>query len=159
MGTFSSSRGVQFIPDLFPQIVVPRNHATPYRDPKTGEDAPFITIGPFTSRDTLFHGTASDLELYTTEEVITLKNVGVFKSSSTIKSSPKLPSLTSLGQVLSSPSVPKVTPSSPKVAPDSSSKKRDHKSSSKSQKCPVSVAAGSHADLDKSEQECEAECK
>ena len=121
---------------------MPRNHATPYRDPKTGEDAPFITIGPFASRDMLFCGTTRDLELYTAEEVITLKNMGIFKSSSTIKSSPKLPSLTSLGQALSSPPDPKVTPSSPKVELDSSSKKRDHKSSSKSQKHPVSWLLG-----------------
>ena len=123
-------RGMQFPPDLFPQIVILRNHVTPYCDPKTGEDAPFITVGPFASRDMLFHGTTGDLELYTTEEVITLKNVGIFKYTSTIKSSPKLPSLASLGQVLSSPTVPKVTPSSPMVEPDSSSKKRDNQSSS-----------------------------
>ena len=54
---------------------------TPYRDPKTGEDAPFVTVGPFTSMDTLFHGTASDLELYTAEEVIAFRNAGIFKSS------------------------------------------------------------------------------
>ena len=54
-------RGTQFPPDLFPQIVMPRNHATPYRDPKIGEDAPFITVSSFASRDTLFHGTARDL--------------------------------------------------------------------------------------------------
>ena len=70
-----------------------------------------------------------------------------------------LPSLTSLGQALSSPQDPKVTPCSPKVELDSSSKKRDHKSSSKSHKHPVSMAAGSHADLEKSKQECEAMCK
>ena len=114
---------MQFPPDLFPQIVMLCNHATPYHDPKTGEDAPFITVGPFASKDTLFCGAARDLELYTTEEVITLKNVGIFKSSSTSKSTPKLPLLASLGQALSSPPDPKVTPSSPKVEPGSSSKK------------------------------------
>ena len=58
-------RGMQFLPELFPQIVVPRNHVTPYRNPKTGEDAPFVTVSPFVSMDTLFHSAASDLELYT----------------------------------------------------------------------------------------------
>ena len=69
-------RGVQFPPDLFPQIVILCNHATPYHDPKTGEEAPFITVCPFTSKDMLFCGVARDLELYTAEEVITLRNVG-----------------------------------------------------------------------------------
>ena len=36
-----------------------------------------MTVGPFTSRDMLFHGVAGDLELYTTEEVIILRNVGI----------------------------------------------------------------------------------
>ena len=130
-------RGMQFPPDLFLQIVIPRNHATPYHDPMTGEEAPFITIGPFASKDMLFCGIARDLELYTAEEVITLRNAGIFKSSSTNQSTPKLPSLASLGQALSSPPDPKVTPHSPKVEPDSSSKKRDHKSSSRSHKRPV----------------------
>ena len=117
-------RGMQFAEDLFPQILVPHNHATPYHDPKTGEEAPFITIGPFTSKDTLFQGVAGDLELYTAEEVITLRNVGIFKSSSSASQSTlKLPPLTSLGQALLSPPDRKVTPNSPKVEPDSSSKK------------------------------------
>ena len=117
-------------------------------------------MGPFTSKDTLFRSVAGDLELYTAEEVFTLKNAGIFKSSSSASQSiPKLPSLASLGQALSSPPNPKVTPNSPKVEPVSSSKKRDHKGSSKSHKHPVSVAAGSHADLEKSKQQCEAACK
>ena len=73
-------RGMHFPPELFPQIVVPRNHVTPYRNPKLGEDAPFVTVGPFMSKDTLFHGVAGDLELYTAEEVIALRNTGIFKS-------------------------------------------------------------------------------
>ena len=136
-------RGVQFPEDLYPEIVISRNHAEQYHDPKTGKEAPFMTIGPFASRDMLFCGVAGDLELYTTEEVITLRNAGIFKSSSST-SQPKLPSLAFLGQALSSPSSPKVAPRSPKIEPDSSSKKRDHKNSSKSHKHPVSAAAGSH---------------
>ena len=116
-------RGVHFLPDLFPQIVVPHNHVTPYRDPKTGEDAPFVTIDPFASTDTLFHGTASDLELYTAKEVIALRNAGIFKSSNTSWSTPKLPSLTSLGQALPPPVDSKLPIHSPKVEPDSSTKK------------------------------------
>ena len=99
-------RGMQFSPDLF-QIVVPCNHVTLYHDPKTGEEAPFVTIGPFTSKDMPFCSIARDLELYTTEEVIILRNPGIFKSSSTSQSSPKLPSVTPLGQALSSPQIPK----------------------------------------------------
>ena len=111
-----------------------------------------MTVGPFAKRDTLFWGVAGDLELYTAEEVITLRNVGIFKSSSSgSKSPPKLPSLTSLDQVLSSPAIPKVAPHSPKVEPDSSSQKQDHTSSSKSHKHPVSMAFGSRAALEKSE--------
>ena len=153
-------RGVQFPTDLFPEIVVPCNHTQPYHDPKTGKEAPFMTVDPFARRDMLFCGVARDLELYTAEEVITLRNMGIFKSSSsTSQSLPKLPSLTSLGQALSSPTDPKATPCSPKIEPDLSSKKQDHKSSSKSHKHPVSMAAGSSADLEKSKQDHEAEHK
>ena len=42
-------RGVHFLPDLFPlDCCSSQSHATPYHDPKTGEDAPFVTVGPFT---------------------------------------------------------------------------------------------------------------
>ena len=116
-------RGMQFPKDLFPEIVVLRNHATPYCDPITGKEAPFMTVGPFSRRDTLFWGIARDLKLYTTEEVITLRNVGIFKSSSGASQSlPKLPSLTSLDQIQSAPTTPKSTPHSSKVELDSSSK-------------------------------------
>ena len=116
-------RGMQFPKDLFPEIVVLHNHATPYRDPITGKEAPFMTVGPFTRRDTLFQGVAGDLELYTTEEVITLRNMGIFKSSSGASQSlPKLPSLTTLGQIQSAPASAKSPPHSPKVELDSSSK-------------------------------------
>ena len=96
---------------------------TPYHDPKTGEDAPFITVGPFVSKDTLFHSAAGDLELYTAEEVITLRNVGIFKPSNISQSTPKLPSLASLEQASSSPPDSIPTTHSAKVEPDSSSKK------------------------------------
>ena len=32
-------RGVHFLLDLFPQILIPHNHKAPYHDPQTGEDA------------------------------------------------------------------------------------------------------------------------
>ena len=99
----------------------------------------------------LFKGVARDLELYTAEEVITLRNMGIFKSSSSASQSlPRLISLASLGQILSSPASPKVTPHSPKIELDSSSKKQDHKCSLKSHKCLVSTAAGSSTALEKS---------
>ena len=92
-------RGVQFSKDLLPEIAIPCNHTTPCHDPITGKEAPFVTVGPFSGRDMLFWGIARDLELYTAEEVITLRNTGIFRSSSgTSKSLPRLPSLTSLGQ-------------------------------------------------------------
>ena len=59
-----------------------------YLDPKTGEDAPFITIGHFASKDTLFCSDARDLDLYTAEEAIALRNPGIFKSSCTCQPSP-----------------------------------------------------------------------
>ena len=145
--------------DLFPHILIPHNHATPYHDPHTGEDAPFITVGPFLSMDTLFHGTASDLELYIAKEVVALRNARVFKSSNTGPSTPKLPSLASLGQALPPP----VNFESPnhcsKVEPDSSTRKRDHRSSPRSHRYLISTAARSHKDLDKSEHEGEAACR
>ena len=51
-------RGVHFLHDLFLQIIVPHDHVAPYCDPWSGEEAPFSTIGPFMSMDTLFPGTA-----------------------------------------------------------------------------------------------------
>ena len=117
-----------------------------------------MTVGPFASRDMLFCGFTGDLELYTAEEDIILGNTGIFKSSSSASQThPKLPSFTSLGQSLSSATSPKVAPCSPKIELDSSSKKWDQEVSLKSHKCPVSTAAGSCADLEKSERECEAD--
>ena len=145
---------MQFTKDLFPEIVVPHNHAALYCDPKTGKEAPFVTMGPFSRKDTLFLGVARDLELYTIEEVITLRNAGILKSSSGASQSlSKLPSLTSLGQIPSAPTTPKVTLHSPKVELDSSSKRQDYKSSLKSHKHPVSVAAGNSMSLEKSNEQ------
>ena len=154
-------RGVQFTKELFPQIVILRNHAAPHHDPKTGKETPFITVGPFSSKDMLFPGITRDLELYTTEEVMSLRSTGILKSSSGASLSlSKLSSFTSLAQIQSAPATSKVIPGSSKVEPDSSSKRRDHTSSSKSHKHPVSVAAGSSATLRKSDEwNHDAECR
>ena len=78
---------------LFPERAIPHNHAAQYCDPKTGKEAPSMTIGPFARRDMVFWDTA--------EEVNTLRNAGIFKSSSSASQSlPKLPSLVSLGQTI-----------------------------------------------------------
>ena len=66
-------RGVQFAKDLFPVTSIPHNHTVPYHDPTTGEESPFKMVGLFAQKDMLFQGVARDLELCTTEEVITLK--------------------------------------------------------------------------------------
>ena len=47
-------RGVHFSTGLIPEIIVPCGHAAPYSDPQSGVEAPFFTMGPFTSTDTLF---------------------------------------------------------------------------------------------------------
>ena len=85
-------RGVYFSPDLFPQIVVPHDHAAPYSDPQSGGEAPFFTVGPFTSMDTLFPSTAGDLDLFTDKEVSALTHIGVLQSPITSTSNPHIPS-------------------------------------------------------------------
>ena len=39
--------GVQYDPKLFPELVVPRNHAGPPIDPAMGQDALLWTVGSF----------------------------------------------------------------------------------------------------------------
>ena len=133
-------RGVHFSPDLFPQIMVPHGYAAPYCNPRSGEEAPFFTVGPFVSMDTLFPGTAGDLDLFTGEEVITLTDIGALKSTIASTSTPQLPSLAS------------------RMEPDSSTRKQDCRDSP-SHRHPVTMAAGSCEDLGKSEHECEVACK
>ena len=69
-------RGVQFGPKLFPEIVIPCNHAGPLFDSTTQQDAPFQTVGSFRSMDTIFPSFPGDLELFTAEEVAQLKELG-----------------------------------------------------------------------------------
>ena len=71
-------RGMQFGPKLFPEIVIPCNHAGLLVDSPAWQEVPFRTIGPFRAIDTIFPGLPRDLELFTAEEVAQLKELGVF---------------------------------------------------------------------------------
>ena len=70
-------RGVQFGPGLFPEIVIPCNHAGPLVDSITRQEVLFQTIGPFRAIDSVFLGFPGDLELFTAKEVAKLKELGV----------------------------------------------------------------------------------
>ena len=127
-------RGVHFSEDLFPQITVPQAHVEPFPDPQSGIVPPVFNMGPFASTDTLFTGAAGDLDLFTDMEISGLVRVGFLKPPIAGK---------------------RDTPAAP-VEPASSSGKRDCRDSPSRHRRPVSVAAGSHDDLDRSEHECEA---
>ena len=47
-------RGMQFGSGLFPEIVIPHNHAGPLVNSTTHQEVPFWTIGPFWALDTIF---------------------------------------------------------------------------------------------------------
>ena len=49
-------RGVHLSSNVIPEIEVPRGHSAPYYNRRTGVEAPFFTMGPFASTDTLFPG-------------------------------------------------------------------------------------------------------
>ena len=68
---------MQFGPKLFPEIVIPHNHAGPLVDLTMQQEVPFWTIGPFQAIDTIFPSLPGDLELFTAEEVAQLKELGV----------------------------------------------------------------------------------
>ena len=127
-------RGVHFSNDLLPQIMVPRGHAAPYSNPRSGGEAPFFTVGPFTSTDTLFPSAAGNLDLFTDVEVTTLTQLGVLKSPIITTSNPHIPSPAS------------------RMEPDSSTRKQGY-GGSLSCRHPVTMAAGSCEDLGKSEHE------
>ena len=74
-------RGVHFSTGLIPEIIVPRGHVAPYTDPRSGVEAPFFTVGPFTTTDTLFPSAAGNLDLYTDMEISGLVKVGLLKPS------------------------------------------------------------------------------
>ena len=88
-------RGVQFGPTLFPEIVIPRNHAAPPVDPVLQQEAPFQTIGPFRAVDTIFPSFPGDLDLFTAEEVVKLKELGVLNPPNTPECPPLFPPLIS----------------------------------------------------------------
>ena len=70
-------RGTHFSNHLFPEIVVPWNHATPYIDPATGVEAPFISMGPFRASDPLFTGVVRDHHLHTVQQTPHLRSTGI----------------------------------------------------------------------------------
>ena len=70
-------RGMQFGPELFPDLVIPRNHVGPLVNMAMQQEVPFQTIGPFQATDLIFPGPPGDLELFTAKEVAKLKELGV----------------------------------------------------------------------------------
>ena len=96
-------RGVQFSPKLFPEIVIPCNHAGPLVDSAMGHDAPFRTVGSFRAMDTIFPSFPGDLELFTAEEVAKLKELGVLTPQPAPECPPLFPPLvtSSRGKVVS----------------------------------------------------------
>ena len=73
--------GVHFSANIIPEIKVPRGHSAPYYNPRTGVEAPFFTMGPFASTDTLFPSAPGDLDLYTDMEISGLEKVGLLDPS------------------------------------------------------------------------------
>ena len=96
-------RGVQFGPKLFPEVVIPRNHAGPLVDSAMGHDAPFWTVGSFRAVDPISPGVPGYLALFTAEEVAKLKELGVLTPQPTPEHPPLFPPLvtSSWGNVVS----------------------------------------------------------
>ena len=96
-------RGVQYGPKLFPELVVPRNHAGPLIDSATGQDAPLRTVGSFRAVDPIFPSFPGDLALFTAEEVTQLKELGVLTPPPAPERLPLFPPLVtpSRGRVVS----------------------------------------------------------
>ena len=96
-------RGVQYGPKLFPELVVPCNHAGLLIDPAMGQDAPLRTIGSFRDVDPIFPGFPGDLALFTAKEVTQLKELGVLTPLPTPECLPLFPPLvtSSRGRVVS----------------------------------------------------------
>ena len=120
-----------------PEIEVPHGHSAPYYNPQTGVEAPFFSMGPFASTDTLFPSTPGDLDLYTDMEISGLEKVGLLEPSFASARDPH--TVSSASKAETAPSI----------------KKQDDRDSP-GHRHPVSVAAGSREDLNKSEHECEA---
>ena len=81
-------RGMQFGPTLFPEIVVPRNHVSLPVDPVMQQEAPFRTVGPFWAIDSIFLSFLGGLELFTAEEVVKLKELGVLNPPNAMERPP-----------------------------------------------------------------------
>ena len=96
-------RGVQYGPKLFPEVVVPCNHAGPPIDPAMGQDAPLQTVGSFICVDPIFPGFPGDLALFTAEEITQLKELGILNPPPTPEHLPLFPPLvtSSRGRVVS----------------------------------------------------------
>ena len=96
-------RDVQYGPKLFPELVVPRNHAGPLIDSATGQDAPLRTVGSFRDVDPIFPGFSGDLALFTAKEVTQLKELGVLTPPPAPECLPLFPPLVTLsrGRVVS----------------------------------------------------------
>ena len=71
-------RGVYFGGRLFPEIIIPHNHATPYIDLTTTLEAPFMSVELFSTSDPLFMGVVRDHQLYMVQVVVSLKSTGAF---------------------------------------------------------------------------------
>ena len=95
--------GVQFGPKLFPELVVPCNHAGPPIDPATGHDALLRTIGSFRNVDPIFPSFPGDLALFTAQEVTQLKELGILTPPPAPERLPLFPPLvaSSRGRVVS----------------------------------------------------------
>ena len=134
-------RGVHLSTNIIPEIGVPRGHSAPYYNRRTGVEAPFFTMGPFASTDTLFpQRTWRSRSLYRHGDLLFEKTLGYWRHQPRAARDPRTASSASKAEA--APSV----------------KRRDERDSP-GRRRPVSVVAGSRKDLDKSEHEHEAECK
>ena len=88
---------MHFGPELFPDLVILRNHVGPLIDSITWQEMPFQMIGPFRATDPIFPGLPGDLELFTTEEVAKLKELGVLNPPNMPGHLPLFPPLVSSG--------------------------------------------------------------
>ena len=104
---------------------------------QSGVIPPIFNIGPFASMDMLFTSAAGDLDLFTDMEISDLISIGLLKPPTTgIRDAP-------------------VTLPASEAEPASSSRKRDCRDSPGGRHS-ITMTAGSHKDLDRSEHECEA---
>ena len=96
-------RGMHFGPELFPDLVMLRNHAAPLIDSITWQEVPLWMVGPFRAMDPIFPSLLGGLELFTAEEVAKLKELGVLNPPNMPGCLPLFPPLvsSSWGKVVS----------------------------------------------------------